>query len=302
MLVKRKWNKVISSYRCINLLFGVCLFLSCLSCSMKSPIEKWHDMYDKEWAQSQLDSILSPYLNMNWDETSLTITFSEAVPPIIKEYGTCKEYGNTKLEVYSVWSLPYDNANDAYPISLYIRHGNVTLLSKASDGSINIELDSAEFENAVREFRQTRQAEAEEKRIALAESKDAVNLANRNKTRVHFGMSSKDYYNCDKLFRENFVNGLIGAGAFNSHFDPYFANGKLVGFEISSSRKINYDNVMNHASKTKSHLSEGVRFDLHEANYTSDLYNLQIYEMYSSRSHNGTTIRVYWNKHFRMFD
>lgn len=296
------WNKAISSYRIIVLLFWACLLLSCFSCSKKSPIERWHEMYDKEWAQSKLDSILAPYLHIDWDESSLQITFSDVFPPTIKEYGTSKEYGNAKLEVYSVWSLPFDNADDAYPISLYVRHEDVTILSKASDGTINIELDSVEFENAVREFRQTRRAEAEEKKMALSERKDAVNLANKNKTRVHFGMSSKDYYNCDKLFRENFVNGLIGDGAFNSHISPCFAKEKFVGFELSSSGKINYDNVMKHASMTKSHLSEGVRFDSREANYTSELYNLQIYELYSSCSHNGTTIKVYWNKHFKMFD
>lgn len=106
-------------------------------------------MYGKEWAQSQLDSILSPYLHMDWNKASLKITFSDVVPPVIEEYGKCREYGNTQLKVYSVWSLPFDNADDAYPISFYVRYGDVTVLSKASDGTIKVELDSAEFENAV---------------------------------------------------------------------------------------------------------------------------------------------------------
>ena len=299
---KRMLNKAISSYRFITILFGVCLLLSCFSCSKKSPIEKWHEMYGKEWAQSQLDSILSPYLHMDWNKESLKITFSDVVPPVIEEYGKCREYGNTQLKVYSVWSLPFDNADDAYPISFYVRHGDVTVLSKASDGTIKVELDSAEFENAVIKYRQDQQEKEEEKRAALQERKNAVDLANRNKTSIHFGISSKEYYSCDKLFRENFVNGLIGDGAFDSHFEPYFANGKFVGFEISSSGKINYENVINHASMTKSHRSEGVRFDSHEANYSSNLYNLQIYELYSQRSYNGTTIKVWWNTYFKPYN
>ena len=294
-------NKSVSSYSLFSLVFWACLLQLCLSCSNKSPIEKWHEMYDKEWAQSQLDSILSPYIHMDWDTASLKISFSNALPPIVEGYGTCREYGNKQLKVYSVWSLPFGNVNDAYPISFYVRHGDVTVLTKANDGSITIELDSTEFVNAVWEYEQTQKEKAKEKRAALHERKDAVELANRNKTRVHFGMSLKEYYSCDKLFRENFVNGLIGNRVFDSHFEPYFANGKFVGFEVSSSGKINYDNVISHATMMKSHRSEGVRFDSHESNYTSNLYNLQIYELYSSRSYNGTTIKVWWNKHATIY-
>ena len=257
-------------------------------------------MYDKEWAQSQLDSILSPYLHMNWDESSLTITFSDAVPPTIKEYGTCKEYGNVKLEVYSVWSLPFDNADNAYPISLYVRHGDVKVLSKESDGTINIELDSAEFRNAVIEFRQTRQAEAEEKKIALAERKDAINLANRNKTRVHFGMSSKDYYNCDKLFRENFVNGLVGDGAFNSYYEPSFVNGIFVGFEVRISK---YDNLFTKAELVNSNgYNKSHRYTITDRDYSTDLYNARVTEIISKGSGEvSTTITVRWNGHIKMY-
>lgn len=294
-------SNMVSACRRIPLLLEISLLSACFSCSTKSPIEKWHEMYDKEWAQSQLDSILSPYLHMDWDTASLKISFSDVVPPIVEEFGTCREYGNKRLKVYSVWSLPFENVNGAYPISFYVRHGDVTVLSKANDGSINIELDSTEFVNAVLEYERAQNEKAEEKRAALQERKDAVELSNRNRTRVHFGMSSKEYYSNDKLFRENFVNGLIGDGAFDSHFEPYFANGKFVGFEISSSGKINFDNVINYASMTKSHRSEGVRFDSHEANYISNLYNLQIYELYSSRSFDGTTIKVWWNKHATIY-
>jgi len=302
MFERRMWNKALSSYRFITLLFWVCVFESCLSCSKKSPFEKRQEMYDKKWAQAQLDSILSPYLHMDWDSASLKITFNDAVPPFIEEYGKCREYGNIQLKVFSVWSLPFDNVNEAHPMSFHVRHGNVEILSMDSKGTMTIKLDSAEFENAVREYRQDQHEKAEEKRAALQERKDAVDLANKNSTRVHFGMSLRDYYNCDKLFIENFVNGLIGEGAYNSHYDPYFANGKYVGFEVSSSDKINFDNVIKHATMTKSHRSEGVRFDSHEANYTSTLYNLQIYELYSQRSYNGTTIKVWWNTHARRYN
>lgn len=296
------WNNIKSKHRYVTLSLYVCLLLLALSCSTKSPVDKWHKMYNKEWAQTQLDSILAPYLHMDWDTNSLKITFSDAVPPIIEEYGTCKEYGNTKLKVYSVWSLPFDNADDAYPMSFYVRYGDVTVLSKANDGSITVELDSAGFQNAVEVYKKEQRAIKEEERTARQERKNAVDLAYSNKTRVHFGMSSKDYYNCNKLFRTNFVNGLIGDGAFDSHFEPYFSNGIFVGFEISSSSKIKYDNVMNHASMTRIHTAPGIRFDSRETNYTSKLYNLQIYELYSSRSYNGTTIKVWWNKHMKIYE
>lgn len=296
------WNNIKSKNRYVTLSLYVCLLLLALSCSTKSPVDKWHEMYNKEWAQTQLDSILTPYLHMDWDTTSLKITFSDAVPPIIEEYGTCKEYGNTKLKVYSVWSLPFDNADDAYPISFYVRYGDVTVLSRMNDGSITVELDSAGLQNAVEVYRQEQRAKTEEERLARQERKNAIDLANKNKTRVHFGMSSKDYYSSSKLFRANFVNGLIGDGAFDSHFEPYFSNGIFVGFEISSSSKIKYDNVLNHASMTRSHTAPGVRFDSRECNYTSNLYNLQIYELYSSRSYNGTTIKVWWNRHMKVYE
>ncbi len=302
MMSKRMWNNTISSHRCFTLPILVCLFFSCLSCTTKSPIEKWHEMYDKEWAQSQLDSILSPYFHMNWDETSLTITFSDVVPPIIKEYGTCKEYGNEKLEVYSVWSLPFDNADDAYPMSLYVRHGDVTILSKASDGTINIELDSIEFENAVREFRQTRQAEAEEKKMALAERKNAVNLANKNKTRVHFGMSSKDYYDCNKLFLENFVNGLIGDGAFNSHFEPYIAKGKFVGFEVTST---NFDNMILNSEEIYCNVyNQSHRYTMIISKHISDLYNASVTKTITKGTMNNSptiNIKMWWNGYAKIY-
>lgn len=297
LCVKYFASDIVSACSRISILLKVCLLSACLSCSTKTSKEKWYAMYDKEWAQSQLDSILSPYLHMDWDSASLKISFSDVVPPTIEEYGTCREYGNTKMKVYSVWSLPFEKVEDAYPISFYVRYGDVNVLSMTSNGSITVELDSIEFENAVIHYRQTQQEIAEERKEAVQERKDAVELAYSNKTRVHFGMTSKDYYKCDKLFRENFVNGLIGNGAYDSHFEPYFSKGKLVGFELLSSGKINYDNILNHASMTKSNLSRGTRFDLREANYSSNIYNLQIHEMFSSRSYDGTTIKVWWNKH-----
>ena len=287
-------------YRYINLFWGQCLLLLFLSCSNKSPIEKWHEMYDKEWAQSQLDSILSPYLHMDWDKTSLKITFSDVVPPVIEEYGKCREYGNTQLKVYSVWSLPFDNADDAYPISFYVRYGDVTVLSKASDGTIKVELDSAEFENAVIKYRQDQQEKEEEKRAALQERKNAVDLANRNKTRVHFGMSSKEYYSCDKLFRENFVNGLIGEGAFNSYFDPDFSNGKFVGFEV---RNRNYDILFEKAKMLKRNsYNESHRYTIVDTNYSTDLYNARVSEIIpKGRGDTSTTITVYWNGYSKIY-
>lgn len=294
------WNKAISSYRFITLLFGGCLLVSCLSCSKKSPFEKRQEMYDKKWAQTQLDNILAPYLHMNWDTASLKITFSDVVPPVIEEFGTCREYGNKRLKVYSIWSLPFDEVNDAYPISFYVRHGDVTVFSKAYDGSFNIELDSTEFENAVIKYRQNQQEKAEEKRAALQERKDAVDLANRNKTRVHFGMSSKEYYNCDKLFQENFVNGLIGEGAFNSYFKPSFANDKFVGFDV---RNGNCDILLERAKtyNTKTY-NESHRYTIKDIYTTTDLYNAKVTKIIPKGMGNtSTTISVYWNGYFIMY-
>jgi len=300
MFESRMWNKALLSYRFITLLFLVCLLLSCFSCSKKSPIERWYEMYNKEWAQAQLDSILSPYLHMDWDTASLKVDFSDVVPPVIEGYGKCRDYGNTKLKVYSVWSLPFDNVNDAYPISFHVRYGSVTILSMASDRTITVELDSTEFENAVREYRQTQHAKAEEKRAALQERKDAVNLANRNKTRVHFGMSLKDYYNCDKLFIENFVNGIIGKGAFDSHFDPFFADGKFVGFEIDSR---NYDVLFEKTKMVKrKSCNESHRYTIIDTDYMTDLYNARVSEIIPKGTGcTSTTIKVWWNRYSRMY-
>jgi hypothetical protein len=257
-------------------------------------------MYDKKWAQAQLDSILSPYLNMDWDSASLKITFNDDVPPFIEEYGKCREYGNIQLKVFSVWSLSFDNVNDVYPISLYVSHGNVTVLSLASGGTITVELDSTEFLKAVMEDKQALKEKAEEKRAAFQERKDAVDLANKNKTRVHFGMSSKEYYNYDKLFIENFVNGLIGEGAFDSHFEPYFANGKFVGFEVHSK---NYDNLFEIAKKVKiKSYNESHRYKITDTDYITDLYNARVSEIIPKGSGNtSTTITVYWNRYFKMY-
>lgn len=257
-------------------------------------------MYDKKWAQSQLDNILSSYLHMDWDTASLKIEFSDVVPPIVEEYGTCREYGNIKLKVYSVWSLPFDNVNDAYPMSFYVRHGNVTVLSMANDGTITVELDSTEFVKAVMIDKQVQQEKAEEKRAALQEREDAVDLANRNKTRVHFGMSLKDYYNCDKLFLENFVNGLIGKGAFNSHFDPSFADGKFVGFEVDSR---NYDILFEKARMVKiESYHENYRYKIIETNYATDLYNARVSEIIPiGTGSTSTTIKVWWNRYSKMY-
>ncbi len=300
LCVRHFVSNIVSACRRISLLLEVSLLSACFSCSTKSPIEKWHEMYDKEWAQSQLDSILSPYLHMDWDTASLKISFSDVVPPIVEEYGTCREYGNKRLKVYSVWSLPFDNVNDAYPISFYVRHGDVTVLSKANDGSIIIELDSTEFVNAVLEYEQAQKVKSEEKRAAFQERKDAVNLANRNKTRVHFGMSFNDFYNCDKLFRENFVNGLIGDGAFNSRFDPYFADGKFVGFEVHNKK---YDILFEKARmlKRKSY-NESHRYTIIDTNYATDLYNARVSEIIPKGMGDiSIKITVYWNKYLKMY-
>lgn len=294
------WNKTISSHRFITLLLGVCLLLSCFSCSKKSPIERWHEMYNEEWAQAQLDSILSPYLHMNWDKKTLKITFSDVVLPIVEEFGTCREYGNKNLKVYSVWYLPFDNANGAHPISFHVKHGDIEIISMDSKRAITIKLDSAEFENAVCEYRQVQQEKAEEKRAALQERKNAVELANKNKTRVHFGMSLNNYYDCDKLFRENFVNGLIGKGAFNSYFKPSFANDKFVGFEVSNR---NYDILLDKAKKydIKTY-NESHRYTIRDIYTTTDLYNAKVTEIIpKGRGDISTTITVCWNRYSKMY-
>ena len=257
-------------------------------------------MYNEEWAQGQLDSILSPYLHMDWDKASLKITFSDVVPPVIEEYGKCREYGNTKLKVYSVWSLPFDDMNDAYPISFYVRHGDVTVLSKAYDGSITVELDSTEFVNAVMEYKQAQKEKAEEKRAALQERKDAVDLANRNKTRVHFGMSSLNYYSCDNLFLENFVNGLIGEGALNSYFEPYLAKGKFVGFEVKNR---NYDILSKKADMVSRNSYNGShRYTIIDTDYSTNLYNARVTEIIpKGTGSTSTTIKVWWNGYSKIY-
>ncbi len=303
-MLAQRFIKSLSLYKCITLLFGGYLLISCFSCSNKSPSEKRQEMYDKKWAQTQLDNILSPYLHMDWDTASLKITFNDVVPPVIEEYGTCREYGSKQLKVYSVWSMSFDDMKDAYPISLYVRHGDITVLSKAHDGSITIELDSMEFENAVKKYRQDQQEKAEEKRAALRESKNAVDLANRNKTKVHFGMSELDYYAAEKIFQKNFIDGLIGKGAYELS-KPIFGKGKFVGFEIHSKhgRSCGHENVINNAKIVRDHPSQVNRFHNTETDYVSSLYNLRIYASTNGASGEySESITVWWNSYIKRYN
>lgn len=293
-------NKIKLLNRCVTLYLLVCLLLLTLSCSTKSPMDKWHEMYNEEWAQTQLEKILSPYLHMDWDKASLKITLSNVESPIIEEYGTCREYGNTRLKVYSVWCLPFDNANDAYPISLHVSYGKLTVLSRINNGPILIEMDSVEFARTIRDLRQEQQRKVEEEKVARQERKNAVDLAYKNKTKVHFGMSSKDYNDCDILLRENFVNGLIGEGAFNSHFEPYLATGKFVGFKVSNT---SFTNLLKKAKMIKRKTyDESHRYTIIDTDYSNDLYNARVSEIIpKGKGKTSTTIDVWWNGYSKIY-
>ena len=272
------------------------------SCTSKSAQEKLEDAYSKEYCQQIMNEVLSKYMIVDWDSIARQVYIPEdnsGSMLIVDGYGKCSSYGNERFHVSSVWRINKD-AKDCDFSSMQIRHkelGDIISINGPEDYTNSI-MDSTEFAQKFAANKVTKSEIANERTNMVA-------LAYQNKTKVHFGMTAEEYKQCGREFQRNFIDGLIGPGAFDKA-KPSFVRDKFVGFEINSGRNqsVSHKNIIANAEVTKSQKLEGnIRFDSYETNYVCKLYNLQIFEQKDGASHDShETIKVWWNSYLKIYN
>lgn len=243
-----------------------------------------------------LDKALKPYIQISWDSISVDVGKDEngnAFGFSVYAYGHSKDFGNERFYVDAFWPDELDKANDlGYMVN--VRHkvvGEVAQIAQNADGLTHY-MKKNEFLDALR-------SEKLKHTDIFQEHKKYVELAYKNKTKVHFGITRKEYYKFDEEYRKNFIDGLIGKDAYD-FVTPSFSNGKFVGFEINTSRynSVNTANMVAKAKLIKSHKLDGtLRFNSIEEFYDSDLCKFKVLTQ-TELPHGGTTttITVWWNK------
>ena len=279
----------------------VSVMLNC-SCTSKSAQEIIEDAYSKEYCQQIMNEVLSKYMIVDWDSIARQVYIPEdnsGSMLIVDGYGKCRSYGNERFHVSSVWRIN-EGAKDCNFSTMQVRHkelGDIISINGPED-YMNSIMDSTEFAQKLA-------ANKVKKSEVANERANMVALAYQNKTKVHFGMTAEEYKQCGREFQRNFIDGLIGPGAFEKA-KPSFARGKFVGFEINSGKNqsVSHKNIIANAEVTKSRKLDGnIRFDSYETNYVCKLYNLQIFEQTDGASHDcHETIKVWWNSYLKIYN
>lgn len=295
--------------RSIFIIFLSTFFLA--SCSTKSKKEAMEEAYNKEYCEVLVDSVLSRYMDYIWDSIEHRVYFKEEknLEPmlLINGYIVSKSYGNQKLQLSSIWNI-LNEGNVCHLSLLELNHkdlGSVVSITGKEDYMKHI-MDSAQFNRKIQEY-QHREQELQQKKLQTAkEYEKSVVLANQNKTKVHFGISSADYYGFGIEYQKNFIDGLIGKGAYEFAKPIFGRKDKFVGFEIHSKhgKCCGHENILKYAELTKHRKLEGsIRFNSYESNYVSNLYNLQIFEQTDASSGQySEKITVWWNSYLKCYD
>lgn len=277
----------------IWLFLVISLFL--LSCA-KTDEELLMDKYNSHYVTNLLDKVLKPYIQIKWDFVSVDVAKDENGSLLgisVYAYGQSKDFGNERFYVDAFWPEELDAPNDlGYIVNVgHEAVGEVAQIVQKGDALTHC-MPKEEFLCALRR-------EKLKYKDIFRERKKNVELAYENKTKVHFGITRKEYYDYDIEYRKNFIDGLVGKDAYEL-VTPSFSDEKFVGFEINSSRynSVNTANMVANAKLIKSHKLDGsIRFDSIEEFYDSDLCNFKVFTQ-TELPHGGTTttITVWWNK------
>lgn len=292
---------MIGAYR--HIVFPLFLIFFICSCNTKTEEEKLEEKYNREYCDSILSMAISKYMDIKWD--SIDHFISRVDNSLYSHYylfvdgdGISKNYGNAKFHVNSTWEI-VGNGQYLFFQSLSVQHsdlGSIITINDPKDSMINHIIDSTNFKIKLKNHSKI-------KSEIYRERANAVRLAYQNKTKVHFGVSEDDYNHFDAGFQKNFIDGLIGNGAYELA-QPVFAKDKLVGFEICSWRgsRCGHENIIDNAEVVKTRQSEVNRFSITETDYVSPLYNLRIRTSTNEASGEYTEIiTVYWNSYLKIY-
>lgn len=289
----------------------VCLYSSIflLSCNTKTEREKLEENYNEEYCKALVDSVLSDYMDYRWDSICYYVYIPEQKDQepmlIINGQVKSKTYNNEEFQVHSFWNIDGVQKGNTFS-NLDVYHKEIGQIISITNGHPIYDsiMDCTEFNQKMVEYSYKMEERRQLSLQAAKEREDAVRLANKNKTKVHFGMSELDYYSAGEDYQKNFIDGLIGKGAYELA-NPIFGKGKFVGFEIHSKHGIscNHANIYSYAKEVRSHSSDVNRFHSNESDYVSKLYNLRIYELYNRSSGEcSESITVWWNSYIKRYN
>lgn len=272
------------------------LFL--LSCNTKTTEERIRERTDKETCKELLNEVLSEYMTIEWDSISFQVVQPENIlaPMLtVDGYGRSNSYANEQFHVNSTWLL--DETGEKHEFSsLNVSHkelGRIAFISGRNADNNSI-VDSTTFKERLFEIQKKKQEKARE-------HANYVQLAYKNKTKVHFGITRDEYYQLGKEYQRDFYDGLIGKGA-SEYAKPFFVKDKFVGFEINDYHsKASHGNIYTYAKEVRNRYYKGIRYDMSTSCYVSDIYNLEVQERLSNVDGNSVIIKAYWNAYSRLY-
>lgn len=283
-----------------HLVISVCLLASIflLSCNTKTTEERNRERIDKETCKNLLNEVLSEYMTIEWDSISFQVVQPEniLVPMLTVEgYGRSDSYANEQFHVNSTWLMNETGEKHDFS-SLKVSHkelGRIAYISGRNADNNSI-VDSKSFKERLFEIQKKKQEKAKE-------HANYVQLAYKNKTKVHFGITRDDYYQLGREYQRVFYDGLIGKGA-SEFAKPFFVKDIFVGFEINDYHsRASYTNLYAYAKEVKKHYYKGIRYDSSTSHYVSAIYNLEMRERISNIEDNSVTIKVYWNAYSKSY-
>lgn len=271
-----------------------------LSCQEKTPEEILTQKFTKGYALSLLDSVVSPYVKMDWNQNETSVSWDLQEDGMykvkIEGVGKARHFGGERLNFYSLWE--FSNLQSAPGYITFLTEGQ-GLIDEAlsADGVVSsnlLRINPNVFQRVLSDYVE------KQKKFKVDYANKEV-LAYSNKSSVHFGMSEEDNKKSSMRERQVFYDGLIGEDAYDCA-TPEFADSKFVGFEISnqSHRTVNYENVIKHAKLLSSRSSRLTRCNMYEFTYKSNLYNLRIVK-WVGHGDDRTTITVWWNSYFQFY-
>lgn len=261
-----------------------------LSCSIKTDEELLKQKMENENLRTLLDNATKKYFEIKWDTVYYLVDSYIPTQLHLHGAGKAKEYGNHTFHVEAIYNYIKEKDSIDYQ-STHVSHKELgEIISTFSYGMDIEEIISPD------EFITQLQNQRKWSSILKNENLHYAELANVNKTQVHFGMTEAEYekikteFKDYKQFEKNFINGLIGDGVYeHSRWNKLqFAKGKLslIEFHNKDNEYLSYSNLEKYGKFIKDHACRVNRFDVYELYYRSPLYNLKIYK--STTNHPST--------------
>ncbi len=268
-----------------------------LSCKNNKVDKDKNVSINKEQVVSLLDRFLDPYVDFQWVSVKIEeYSFTSYPTHSIVALGKSEIYGNEVLEAHA---NIYTENGDPYTNVVIVQHKNIgdIIHISSNDTLLNFIMDSLSFSEKISAYN-------EKLRLAEVERLNLVELANKNMTKVHFGITELQYKDFGKELQKNFIEGIIRKDLFE-YSDPIFSNNKFVGFEVNydSSERFDKLRMLDYAkSGDYKCTNESHRYSIMYSNLFNNLYNLQISEIIPKGSGMiNITIKVYWNSYMNIY-